>query len=224
MNLMKSLKDAFLKHDTGNVSPTSPEAKSSVSSTAVSFSENLEAKRIHERNAAFLRGLSSSGIEKNESFEAEKEVKSVSDRKVKLLEVLKNQDALLDNILKEQNRLHKDVKKRNWDDLQNTLERLRNMSDIFVNLDSERENLVGTERTLYFEDKIEGVFSSLRSKLTKSKIENEALRSYVTTTKDFISNVLEECYEKESSSYSSYSSDGSKIKGDVGSMLVNTEF
>lgn len=224
MNLMKSLKDAFLKQDNGKVASASPEVKTSVSATTVSFSENLEAKRIHERNAAFLRGLSSSGIEKNESFEAEKEVKSVSDRKVKLLEVLKNQDALLDNILKEQNRLHKDVKKRNWDDLQSTLERLRNMSDIFVNLDSEREKLVGTERSLYFENEIEGVFSSLRSKLTKSKIENEALRSYVTTTKDFISNVLEECYEKESSSYSSYSSDGSKIKGDVGSMLVNTEF
>lgn len=224
MNLMKSLKDAFLKHDTGNVSPTSPEAKSSVSSTAVSFSENLEAKRIHERNAAFLRGLSSSESEKNESAETEKGVGSASDKKSKLLEVLKSQDALLDNILKEQGRLHKDVKKRNWDDLQNTLERLRNMSDIFVNLDAEREKLVGSERNLYYEDEIEGVFSSLRSKLTKSKIENEALRSYVSTTKDFISNVLEECYEKESSSYSSYSANGSKIKGDVGSMLVNTEF
>ena len=56
---------------------------------------------------------------------------------------------MLDNILKEQGKLHKDVKRRNWDSLQETLERLRKLSDNFVVLDEEREKIVGSNRELY---------------------------------------------------------------------------
>ncbi len=221
MNFMKAVKDAF-KAPASSGTSAAPASKTAEPS-ASSFTEDLAAKRIHERNAAFLKGLSTSSendVPAQDTVQVQEPTKSNG----RLLELLKTEDALLDNILKEQGKLHKDVKNRNWDSLQETLERLRKLSDNFVLLDGEREKLVGDDRKLYYQDDIEPVFASLRGKLTKSKIENEALRTYVSTTKDFIGNVLEECYQKASSEYSAYSANGSKVKGEFGSMLVNTEF
>ena len=220
MNFMQAVRDAFK-------SPASPGAgkENSLERPDASFTEDLAAKRIHERNAAFLKGRSASGTDEGAGNPApENQAAKDSSGNERLLELLKSEDALLDNILKEQSRLHKDVKKRNWDSLQTTLERLRKLSDNFVLLDGEREKLVGSNTSVYFQKDLEGVFSSLRSKLTRSKVENDALNTYVSTTKEFIGNVLEECYQKESSEYSSYAANGSKVKGEFGSMLVNTEF
>lgn len=228
MSFMKAVREAFK-----SPSPATPVAgaKAPVSQAASgsdSLTEDLAAKRIHERNAAFLKGLS--GQETGAKSEESSSTANNSPHgtapagNAKLLEVLKSEDALLDNILKEQGKLHKDVKKRNWDSLQETLERLRKLSDNFVILDEEREKLVGGNKQLYLQKDVEPVFTSLRGKLTRSKVENEALRTYVGTTKDFIGQVLEECYQKESSEYSAYSANGSKVKGEFGSMLVNTEF
>ena len=220
---MKAVKDAFKVPASAGTSDA-PAAKSA-EPAASPFTEDLAAKRIHERNAAFLKGLDAASAEAPaDEKQAAGPAGQAGSPNGKLLEILKTEDALLDNILKEQGKLHKDVKKRNWDSLQATLERLRKLSDNFVLLDGEREKLVGDNRKLYFQDPVEPVFTSLRSKLTKSKIENEALRSYVSTTKEFIGNVLEECYQKESSEYSAYSANGSKVKGEFGSMLVNTDF
>ena len=231
MSFMKAVKEAFL-----SPSPASPEtaasqaAASSAASGAGSDSlaEDLAARRIHERNAAFLKGLSGEAAESSGSANDASKVGGAAAAaqagNAKLLELLKTEDALLDNILKEQGKLHKDVKKRNWDSLQETLERLRKLSDNFVILDEEREKLVAGNRNLYLQKDVEPVFTRLRGKLTRSKVENEALRTYVGTTKDFIGKVLEECYQKESSEFSAYSANGSKVKGEFGSMLVNTEF
>lgn len=219
LNFMKAVKEAFkapAPAGTGDAPAARPAEPS-----AAAFTEDLAAKRIHERNAAFLKGLTAAPAAEKPAAAPAGQAGSPNG---KLLEILKTEDALLDNILKEQGKLHKDVKRRNWDSLQATLERLRKLSDNFVLLDGEREKLVGDDRKLYFQGPVEPVFTSLRSKLTKSKIENEALRSYVSTTKEFIGNVLEECYQKESSEYSAYSANGSKVKGEFGSMLVNTDF
>ncbi len=234
MSFMKAVKEAFRSPSpaspvTGVKVPASPATSGAGSD---SLTEDLAAKRIHERNAAFLKGLSgeatgtateSSGTANDASKESDSNA-AAQTGSAKLLEVLKTEDALLDNILKEQGKLHKDVKKRNWDSLQETLDRLRKLSDNFVILDEEREKLVGGNRKLYLQKDVEPVFTSLRGKLTRSKVENEALRTYVGTTKDFIGKVLEECYQKESSEYSAYSAHGNKVKGEFGSMLVNTEF
>ncbi len=219
MNFMQAVRDAF-KSPASTGTAAGP-AKSEGRDASSSVTEDLAAKRIHERNAAFLKGLTPAP--EGESTKAA-EAPAVADEGTRLLEVLKSEDALLDNILKEQGKLHKDVRRRNWDSLQETLERLRKLSDNFVLLDGEREKIVGENRSMYYRGDVEPVFTSLRSKLTRSKVENEALRTYVGTTKEFIGNVLEECYQKESAEYSSYSANGSKVRNEFGSMLVNTEF
>ncbi len=137
-----------------------------------------------------------------------------------LVRVLKSQDELLDSILKEQGKLHKNVKNRKWENLQASISNLQVMSDRFVALDDEREKIAGDDRGVYFDQDVEPVLVSLRSKLAKSKIENEALRNYVGATKDFIGNIIEECFVKRGSTYSA---SGKMVRPEIDSMLVNTE-
>ena len=104
--------------------------------------------------------------------------------------------------------------------MQKSIANLRRLSDTFVELDQQREELTGNDRQLYYQPGIEPLFVSLRTKLSKSKIENEALRTYVGATRDFIGNIIEECYVKQSGRYGA---DGSMVRSEYGSMLVNTE-
>ena len=156
--------------------------------------------------------LLADGEKKNDS--------GLSERGQKLMRVLKSQDELLNSILKEQGRLHKDVKNRKWESMQKSIANLRRLSDSFVELDQQREELAGDDRQLYYQPGIEPLFVSLRTKLSKSKIENEVLQNYVGATRDFIGNIIEECYVKQSGRYGA---DGSMVRSEYGSMLVNTE-
>lgn len=145
----------------------------------------------------------------------------VTDKKTELIKVLQSQDELLDSILSEQNKMHSNVKERDWESLQDSISALRRMSDTFVELDQQREMLTEADRHIYYEPSVEPLFVSLRTKLTKSRIENDALRTYVTTTKDFIGNVIEECFVKTATTYSPA---GKLVKPEVGNVLVNIEF
>ena len=145
----------------------------------------------------------------------------VTDKKTELIKVLQSQDELLDSILSEQNKMHLNVKERDWESLQDSISALRRMSDTFVELDQQREMLTEADSHIYYEPSVEPLFVSLRTKLTKSRIENDALRTYVTTTKDFIGNVIEECFVKTATTYSPA---GKLVKPKVGNVLVNIEF
>ncbi len=145
----------------------------------------------------------------------------VTDKKTELIKVLQSQDELLDSILSEQNKMHSNVKERDWESLQDSISALRRMSDTFVELDQQREMLTEADSHIYYEPSVEPLFVSLRTKLTKSRIENDALRTYVTTTKDFIGNVIEECFVKTATTYSPA---GKLVKPEVGNVLVNIEF
>lgn len=138
-----------------------------------------------------------------------------------LVKVLKSQDELLDTILREQDKMHRDVKQRKWDSLQKSMSQMRTLSDSFVALDRQREALAGDNRGIYFEPGVEPVFASVRSKLTRSKIENDALRSYVSATKDFISGIIDECY---AGGGMCYGQNGRMVSSEVDSVLINTEF
>ena len=62
-----------------------------------------------------------------------------------------------------------------------------------MNLDQCRENYVGDNRTLYLEPVIQEVYVNVRTKLSRSKIENSALATYVSSTKEFVDGVIENC-------------------------------
>lgn len=162
-----------------------------------------------------------SDVENAEASEVAEEQPVVTDKKTELIKVLKSQDELLDSILSEQSKMHADVKERNWDSLQESIFAIRRMSDTFVELDQQRETIADTDRQIYYEPSVEPLFVSLRTKLTRSKIENEALNTYVSTTKEFISNVIEDCFVKTATTYSPT---GKLVKPELGNMLVNIDF
>lgn len=162
-----------------------------------------------------------SDVENAEASEVAEEQPVVADKKTELIKVLKSQDELLDSILSEQSKMHADVKERNWDSLQESIFAIRRMSDTFVELDQQRETIADTDRQIYYEPSVEPLFVSLRTKLTRSKIENEALNTYVSTTKEFISNVIEDCFVKTATTYSPT---GKLVKPELGNMLVNIDF
>ena len=143
------------------------------------------------------------------------------EKDVELLQILNAQNDILDCMLTQQRKIHDDVKQRKWDSLQKSMSQMRTLSDSFVALDRQREALAGDNRGIYFEPGVEPVFASVRSKLTRSKIENDALRSYVSATKDFISGIIDECY---AGGGMCYGQNGRMVSSEVDSVLINTEF
>lgn len=191
----------------------------------------LEEFAVQEEGVAESSSLEGKPVETDSAVQASDDISSsdeivsdetdVTDKKTELIKVLQSQDELLDSILSEQNKMHSNVKDRDWESLQDSISALRRMSDTFVELDQQRELLVDEDKHIYYEPSVEPLFVSLRTKLTKSRIENDALRTYVTTTKDFIGNVIEECFVKTATTYSPA---GKLVKPEVGNVLVNIEF
>ena len=140
---------------------------------------------------------------------------------LRLKDIFYSQDKILDEILNEQKNMHEDVTKRNWTSLEDSIFRLNEFSDRFVQLDEERTK-VCDDTSLYFSEELSGLFFSVRSKLSKSKIENSALSAYVNATQSFISEVLDKCIPNKRSLV--YTNKGMIRKTPVQSLVVNTVF
>lgn len=138
-----------------------------------------------------------------------------------LCEILTKQDLLLDSMLKVQSDIHQNIREKNWVDLEKNIHQSKLISDSFVELDSRRDALVEDNVELYFTESVLPVFTSVRSKLSKSKIENSALAAYVNTTKKFIQDFMDDCADsKKATTYSPYG----MVKPDLQSVMVNTVF
>ncbi len=102
----------------------------------------------------------------------------------KLYSLMKKQSDILDEILQEQNLVRKSVVARDWDTLQKSLNVIGDYSSAFCSLECERES---------FSD--ESAFPDLRrelkSKLLKSKIENDSLNEYLKITNDFLQGLFD---------------------------------
>lgn len=119
------------------------------------------------------------------------------EKDVELLQILNAQNDILDCMLTQQRKIHDDVKQRKWMELEECINNMQIFSDAFVNLDTCRENCAGDDKNIYLSPKIESVYVSVRTKLSKSKIENKALATYVESTKDFINGVLDTCVPQQ---------------------------
>lgn len=122
---------------------------------------------------------------------AEDEKESTVD--MELLQILNAQNDVLDCMLTQQKKIHDSVRERKWMDLETSLNNMKAYSDAFVNLDQCRENYVGENSSMYLEPEIQDVYVSVRTKLSRSKIENNALATYVSSTKEFVDGVIESC-------------------------------
>ncbi|MBO5608404.1 MAG: hypothetical protein J5930_11010 [Treponema sp.] len=166
--------------------------KSSVqvqASEEAAVAEEIPAAELVETAAADEESAAEEKVYEGKS-EVEKEG-MVSDNE--LLQILNAQNDVLDCMLTQQKKIHDSVRERRWIELENSINNMKAYSDAFVNLDQCRENFVGDNKDLYLAPEVQDVFVSVRTKLSRSKIENSALATYVSSTKEFVDGVIENC-------------------------------
>ncbi len=128
----------------------------------------------------------------NDLFESQSTVTmaQIEQQKEKIISVMEKESELLDKILFVQKEIHDFVREKDWVDLNDTLEKLQNLSDEFSSLEEEREILcadIDIRREADFSKTIE----SVRGKLQKSKIENRVLNEYISTTRRFLQGIFD---------------------------------
>lgn len=104
-------------------------------------------------------------------------------------EILVKENALLDALLERQSELHAAVRAKNWIGLEENIQAVQNLSDEFSALDERRETLSSAKGEFSEEEK--SLLVGLHGKLLKSKIENQALGSYITATNNFVQGILD---------------------------------
>jgi len=142
-----------------------------------------------------------------------------TEKERKMAQILGVENELLDCILEEQQIIHESVKTRSWSDLEDALSHMEAFSDAFVSVDASRDALAGKDGAVYFLPQVEPLFVQVRTKLAKSKIENQALSGYVHATQDFLTGILDECVPQERNTL--YSSTGEIKKPVMQSVVVN---
>lgn len=147
---------------------------------------------------------------------------TVEEKQKTCVQIMSAQNELLDCMLAEQQRIHETVKNRQWNELETCLSHMEAYSDAFVSLDTKREQVVGGDRSIYFSREVEPLFTSVRTKLARSKIENQALSSYVHATQDFLGGVLEQCVPQQRNTL--YTNKGTIQKPVMQSVVVNRLF
>lgn len=138
-----------------------------------------------------------------------------------LIEVLKKQDSLLDSMLKVQKEIHENIHDKNWVELEKNIHESKLISDSFVEQDTIRETLAKGNNEIYYSKEVEPYLLSVRSKLSRSKVENAALSAYVDTTRKFIDSFVDDCVGVKKATV--YSPKG-MVKPELSSVMVNTVF
>ena len=136
----------------------------------------------------------------------------------KLIGVLEEESQLLDDILSLQGAVRLCVKKRKWNELEKNLSELQAKGDRFSELDLMREEL-SAGKNLYTDSNIAVCSNAVRSKLVKSKIENQVLNEYVSTTRKFLQRVFDDALpESRNKIYDRY---GRIVKNEASSLILN---
>ncbi len=136
----------------------------------------------------------------------------------KLIGVLEEESQLLDDILSLQGAVRLCVKKRKWNELEKNLSELQAKGDRFSELDLMREEL-SAGKNLYDDSNIAVCSNVVRSKLVKSKIENQVLNEYVSTTRKFLQRVFDDALpESRNKIYDRY---GRIVKNEASSLILN---
>ncbi len=136
-------------------------------------------------------------------------------------QILVKEEGILDELVKAQNQLRKAVTDKNWESLTKIINTINTVSGNFLEADAEREDIQDMmkmdEVKPYF-----GRLASMRSKLLKCKIENQALSKYVNITKNFIQGVVEDALPQSGNKV--YSKTGKIVQPMPQSVVLNMDF
>lgn len=135
--------------------------------------------------------------------------------------ILNQEDKILDDMYKQHGLLKNAVSEKNWENLTKVINDLNAASDEFLKIDGERDAVQKTfseEEIKPYSQKI----SSLRTKLLKCKIENDAFGKYVNITKDFIKGVIDNALPQRRSKL--YSRAGQIVQNQPESIVLSQFF
>ena len=141
------------------------------------------------------------------------------DKEMELISVLNEQERILDSMLDEQSRIHECVVKRSWEGLEQYVMTINELGGEFSRVDNFRDRIASVSDDIYFKPEVKDVFLRVKNKLSKSKIENDALAKYVNATKAFISEVMDNCISQKRNDI--YSSNGTMRKNYAQSIVIN---
>lgn len=141
------------------------------------------------------------------------------ERKAQIIDLLNKENKKLNSILTGQSTVYNCVKTKNWIDLSFALENLNKLSDEFYKLDCKREEFFSRQSEDFKDKEISNLIFELKNKLIKSKIENDALNSYVNTCSKFINGILDECIPQQKNTL--YTKSGSIKKPAMHSVLID---
>lgn len=140
-------------------------------------------------------------------------------REIELISVLNEQERILDSMLKEQDKIHECVVSRLWNGLEQYVLNVNELGNEFSKVDQFREKIASVSEDVYFAPEVKDVFLRVKSKLSKSKIENDALAKYVGATKQFITEVMDECISQQRNDV--YTSGGAMRRNYGSSIVIN---
>ena len=140
-------------------------------------------------------------------------------QKQELLDVLKKEDEKITFILDLQKTVYDCVKTKNWISLQPAMEKINAFENDFLELEKKREVLLENKNLNLRDKEVSEMMFSVRSKLVKSKVENEALNSYVSTSVKFAQEILDECVPQQKNVL--YTKKGLLRKPPLQSILLN---
>lgn len=146
------------------------------------------------------------------------EEKAALANKQKLISVMQEESALLDTILEQQSVLHLCVTERRWDELETTTANLQALSDTFTELEQKRVALAA-RISVGSEDDLAPVLRQVRSKLLKSRVENNALNEYIRMTRRFLQGVFDSVVPQRRNTL--YSRTGEIVKPELSSLVLN---
>ena len=136
-------------------------------------------------------------------------------------EILAEEEKILNDLVKNQDSLKKAVLDKNWESLTKIITSMNTISSKFVDIDTEREILQDmmkmNEIKPYFER-----LGTMRAKLLKCKIENQALSKYVNITKNFIQGVVDNALPQSGNKV--YSKSGKIVQPQPQSVVLNLDF
>ena len=155
----------------------------------------------------------------NNSFCFFTEITMADDKEMELISVLNEQERILDSMLDEQSRIHECVVKRSWEGLEQYVMTINELGGEFSRVDNFRDRIASVSDDIYFKPEVKDVFLRVKNKLSKSKIENDALAKYVNATKAFISEVMDNCISQQRNDI--YSSNGTMRKNYAQSIVIN---
>ena len=136
-------------------------------------------------------------------------------------QILNKEEELLDSLTEKQAEFKVAVMEKNWEKLTSVINKINVQTDDFVELDAQREEMQYKMRAKELKQYSEKL-GTLRAKLLKWKIENQALEKYVSITKDFIKEVVDNALPQSGNKV--YSKRGMIVQPQPQSIVVNQLF